>query len=72
MQEKDSTDALPCSISPKTVCGREMTAEISWYPQALYQNRIIYFCTEICLDAFKADPDRFITAHKEKEVSRSE
>jgi YHS domain-containing protein len=49
-----------------------MTAEISWYPHASYQGRIIYFCTEICLDAFMADPDRFFTAHKEKKGSTSE
>lgn len=49
-----------------------MTAEISWYPQAAYQNRMIYFCTEICLDAFIADPDRFYAAHKAKEDSKRE
>jgi YHS domain-containing protein len=72
MQEKCSMEAPPWSISPKTVCGRVMTADISWYPHATYQNRIIYFCTEICLDAFKADPDRFIIAHREKQVTASE
>lgn len=48
---------------PKTVCGRSMTADIFWYPRAEYQQRTIYFCTEICLDAFRSDPDRFYIAH---------
>jgi YHS domain-containing protein len=72
MQEKSPTDAPPGPLSPKTVCGRAMTADISWYPRAVYQNRIIYFCTETCLDAFKADPDRFFLAHREKQVPKSE
>jgi YHS domain-containing protein len=60
----DSDPELP----PKTVCGREMTAEISWYPHTLYQGRTIYFCTEFCLEAFKADPDRFFAAHSAKKT----
>lgn len=72
MLEKQPTQDQSDFLSTKTVCGREMTAEISWYPQAAYQNRTIYFCTEICLDAFKADPDRFLIAHSEKQVTISE
>ena len=46
-----------------TVCHRVMTAAIDWYPHAFYQGRTIYFCTEFCLEAFQADPDRFFAAH---------
>jgi YHS domain-containing protein len=48
---------------PRTVCGREMTADTAWYPCTDYQGRTIYFCTEFCLEAFHADPDRFYIAH---------
>jgi len=40
-----------------------MTASIDWYPTAQYQGRTIHFCTEFCLEAFMADPDRFYAAH---------
>jgi hypothetical protein len=49
-----------------TVCGRVMTADLLWYPHTLYRGRTIYFCTEFCLEAFKADPDRFFAAHSIK------
>jgi len=45
------------------VCHRVMTADLEWYPHAEYQGRTIYFCTEFCLEAFLADPDRFYAAH---------
>jgi YHS domain-containing protein len=45
------------------VCHRIMTASLDWYPTAQYQGRTIYFCTEFCLEAFQADPDRFYAAH---------
>ncbi|MEI6291951.1 MAG: YHS domain-containing protein [Chloroflexota bacterium] len=45
------------------VCRRVMTTTRESYYQAEYQGRIIYFCTEFCLESFKADPDRFYTAH---------
>jgi YHS domain-containing protein len=46
-----------------TVCHRLMTADVNWYPRATYKGRTIYFCTEFCLEAFNADPDRFYLAH---------
>ena len=54
------------SLSPQTVCGRNMTAEINWYPHSEHCGKPIYFCTEFCLDAFNADPDRFYAAHSRK------
>jgi YHS domain-containing protein len=68
--ENNSPKFAPEAPLPKTVCGRKMTADVVWYPQARYQNRTIYFCTEFCLDAFEADPDRFYTAHREKQVPK--
>jgi YHS domain-containing protein len=53
-------------IRAKTVCGRDMTTDSDWYPRAEYKGRIIHFCTEFCLDAFRADPDRFYAAHSKK------
>jgi hypothetical protein len=61
--EKNKGDSGQEIQSPVTVCGRVMTADILWYPHAEYETRTIYFCTEICLDAFKADPDRFYKTH---------
>jgi len=56
---------------PPAVCGRAMTTDIDWYPRAEYQDRTIYFCTEFCLEAFKADPDRFYIAHSQKKDKRT-
>jgi len=47
-----------------------MTAEVSWYPSAEYHQETIYFCTEFCLDAFKADPERFFNAHGSKKENQ--
>ena len=60
----------PAEAHPRTafttVCRRTIHNNPVYYPQAEYQGRIIYFCTEFCLDAFKADPDRFYAAHRKK------
>lgn len=50
---------------PQLVCGRTMTIAPENYIRAEYQGRVIYFCTEFCLDAFNADPDRFYKAHSQ-------
>ena len=47
----------------RTVCGRMLTTDPANYPQAVYQGKVIYFCTEYCLDAYNADPERFYRAH---------
>jgi len=49
-----------------------MTADISWYPRAEYLGQTIYFCTEFCLEAFEADPERFYIAHSRKKDQRIE
>ncbi|MFZ5910283.1 MAG: hypothetical protein ACOYYU_09735 [Chloroflexota bacterium] len=61
----------PATASPVTncrepitlLCGRRMTGEPAYYPQATYRERTIYFCTESCFNAFRADPDAFYLAH---------
>jgi YHS domain-containing protein len=53
-----------------TVCHRIMTVESDWYPQAEYQGRTIYFCTEFCLETFRADPERFYIAHSRRKDIR--
>jgi YHS domain-containing protein len=58
---------------PETVCHRAMTAPLESYYRAEYQGHTIYFCTEFCLDAFNADPERFYNAHsrrKDKNLSK--
>jgi YHS domain-containing protein len=62
------TDPILKPVQPQTVCRREMTADLDWYPKAIYKGNLIYFCTEFCLDAFQADPDRFFTAHHKVKV----
>lgn len=45
------------------LCGRRITSDPAYYPQARYRGRTIYFCTEACLNAFRAGPDAFYLAH---------
>lgn len=47
----------------RLVCGREMTTAPENYSPAQYRGRRIHFCTEFCLDAYNADPERFYAAH---------
>jgi YHS domain-containing protein len=69
MDEKDTPPVLKF-LSAKTVCGREMTVDPAWYPKAQYRGNLIYFCTEFCLDAFLADPDRFFAAHQRVKIDQ--
>ena len=45
------------------VCGRQIAADPRYVPQASYQGRTIFFCTEFCRNAFEADPERFTQVH---------
>ena len=67
MQDQ-TTQPIPKAVIKRgkphtTVCQRVMTADVDWYPHAEYKGRTIYFCTEFCLEAFNADPQRFYLAH---------
>lgn len=55
-------DALPM------VCGRCIAGEPQFFPQAAYRGKTVYFCTEFCLNAFLADPDRFYRLHRAAET----
>jgi YHS domain-containing protein len=70
MQEKSQnlTENLPPEPRPINVCGRAITNDPVYHYPTEYQGRIIYFCTEFCLEAFLADPDRFYTAHSTKKA----
>lgn len=35
------------------------------YPTALYQGRVVYFCTRACRRVFLSDPDRFMAGEIE-------
>lgn len=58
----------PAQLNPEAslVCGRKMTTAPENYSRAEYQGRVIHFCTEFCLEAFRADPDRFFSAHSRR------
>ena len=45
------------------LCGRFINGDPCYYPNAEHHGQVIYFCTEFCRNAFKADPDRFYEAH---------
>ena len=54
-----------------TLCGRIFRdTDVSYFPQASYRGRTIYFCTESCLDAFLADPDIFYKMHRDSEKDK--
>ena len=62
-----SAPEAPASL----VCGRVMTIPPENYYRAEYQGRAIYFCTEFCLESFKADPERFYYAHSRRKDPRN-
>ncbi|HTX90290.1 MAG TPA: hypothetical protein VMC09_03650 [Anaerolineales bacterium] len=48
------------------ICGRNIDGDPAYFPNAKYQGQAVYFCTQFCLNAFAADPDRFYLAHRKK------
>ncbi len=54
-----------------TLCGRVFhDTDASFFPRTGYRGRTIYLCTQTCLDAFLADPDRFYKAHRNSEKTK--
>ncbi len=48
-----------------TLCGRIFhNTDPKYFPSARYRGRTLYFCTDSCLGAFNADPERFYRAHR--------
>ena len=65
-KEQDAIPNPQAEISiqrPDMVCGRRMTVHPNYAIRTDYQGRMLYFCTESCLNAFNADPERFYCAH---------
>ena len=54
------------------LCGRSIQGNPRYFPQAEYQERTIYFCTEFCRRAFESASDRFYVAHRRRLVSEEE
>jgi YHS domain-containing protein len=52
-----------------TVCKRVFKADPAYFPRAEYQGKLVYFCTDSCLNAFLADPERFYCAHSQPRKS---
>ena len=64
MSEKPSVPKAQMNTSNlQMLCGRRITTYLTYIPQTEYQGVTIYFCTESCLNAFLADPERFSCAH---------
>ncbi len=58
---KNREENLP---SPATfLCGRRLTSDPRYSPQAEHDGQRLYFCTDYCLRAFLEDPERFSIAH---------
>jgi YHS domain-containing protein len=51
---------------PETVCHRTITDDRTYYPQAEFHGRTIYFCTETCQSVFLSDPERFFAVHSKQ------
>ena len=58
----EPTSPEPLAALPM-VCGRTVTGDAAFFPQAEHSGKRLYFCTEYCLRAFHSDPDRFTAAH---------
>ncbi len=55
-----------------TLCGRIfLNTDLRYFPRTVYRGRTIFFCTESCLGAFLADPDRFYKAHRNSEKKKN-
>ena len=54
-----------------TLCGRIFRgADARYFPQVSHRGRTIYLCTQVCMDAFLADPEKFYHAHRNTEKDR--
>ncbi len=62
------SQTTPLQPTFSTVCGRVIHNHPRYYASAEYQGRTIHFCTEFCLEAFRADPHRFYAAHSQKKT----
>ena len=63
---------VPLPAENELVCGRKMTIAPQNYYAAEFCGQVIYFCTEFCLESFKADPERFFNAHSKNRVKTAQ
>jgi YHS domain-containing protein len=70
----NSKKAEPVKARPRrfvTLCGRIFyDTDPQYFPRVEYRGRMIYLCTESCLDAFLADPDIFYKVHRNSEKGK--
>ncbi len=62
MIQKQQQSSLPSQL----VCGRKITTSAEQFNSACRNGQVIYFCTEYCLEAYHADPERFYKAHSQR------
>lgn len=62
-----SNDSTRQSIF-KSACGGKLKNPAG-YPSAIYRGEKVYFCTQACLRAFEADPERFMAGEIEHPIS---
>ena len=54
-----------------TLCGRIFQdTDADFFPNGTWHGRRIYFCTQVCLEAFLADPEPFYRAHRNSEKTK--
>ena len=54
-----------------TLCGRVFRdTDRSYFPNADWQGHTLYFCTQVCLEAFLADPEAFYRSHRNSEKKK--
>lgn len=46
------------------VCGMEVS-RISATEEAVYKDKVYYFCAEICRKAFEVDPEKYVSHHRQ-------
>ena len=46
------------------VCGMEVS-RITATEEYVYQGKAYYFCARVCLEAFEADPEKYIHQHRQ-------
>jgi YHS domain-containing protein len=56
----DTDPSRTTSEPAKTACGGTLKNTDGWV-RAIYQGKLVYFCSESCLQVFQQHPDDFIS-----------
>ncbi len=51
------------------VCGMEVS-RMTAIDEFVHQNKTYYFCAKACLEAFKAEPEKYIRHHRQHRVKQ--